>query len=96
MKRDNKEEIEDGPEWETEETMRMKCLDCLYEEDGERYILLECAELSDTPYPQVICPKCNHGTMVPIEEFPALHATRSHRTEGMSKKEALGRPRKNK
>ena len=46
------------------EYIRMKCLQCDYEEDVEADILLECCFSKKIGYPIQYCPHCNHGDFI--------------------------------
>lgn len=54
------------------EYIRMKCLQCDYEEDVEADILLECCFSKKLGYPIQYCPHCNHGDFIPKDVYCQL------------------------
>jgi hypothetical protein len=52
-----------------DEYLIMKCIRCKVEEKTEADIVEEMFEFSGEEYPKLYCPKCNKGTMVPLDIY---------------------------
>jgi predicted nucleic-acid-binding Zn-ribbon protein len=55
-----------------EEYIQMKCLNCDYEETLDFDIVSEMWEVEFSDYPESYCPKCNKGSMVPLDIYNQL------------------------
>jgi hypothetical protein len=56
----------------TDDTVAMKCVRCLFQEEAPLWVLLEGPESfvdDERQIPVLRCPKCNRGTMAPVDCF---------------------------